>query len=79
MPSMTAATEWSFSTHGQIHTTKQNRLSTKRSGKLTSVAHNIKLLKLENQSSIAQFEKNISDLEFSEENESLFSEQQDIF
>lgn len=43
MPSTSAATERSFSSYGNIHTKKRNRLSIKRAGMLTYVNHNLKL------------------------------------
>lgn len=43
-PMTSAATERSFSTFGNIHTKKRNRLTTERSGKITFVAHNHKLM-----------------------------------
>ena len=44
MPATSAATEKSFSTYGNFHSTKRIRLTTNRAGKLTFVAHNLKLL-----------------------------------
>ncbi|KAF2887042.1 hypothetical protein ILUMI_19131 [Ignelater luminosus] len=43
MPATSAATERSFSSYGNIHTKKRNRLSVKRAGMLTYVNHNLKL------------------------------------
>ncbi|KAF2882508.1 hypothetical protein ILUMI_23669 [Ignelater luminosus] len=43
MPATSAATERSFSSYGNIHTKKRNRLSVKRAGILTYVNHNLKL------------------------------------
>lgn len=48
MPSTSAATERSFSTYGNIHSAKRNRLSVDRAGKLAFIAHNLKLLESEN-------------------------------
>lgn len=45
MPQSTAATERSFSTYGNIHTAKRNRLTMERAGKLTFISHNMKLQK----------------------------------
>lgn len=43
-PLTSAATERTFSTFGNIHTKKRNRLTTERSGKITFIAHNHKLM-----------------------------------
>lgn len=43
-PMTSAATERTFSTFGSIHTKKRNRLTTQRSGKITYIAHNYKLM-----------------------------------
>ena len=43
MPASTAATERTFSKYGNVHTNKQNRLTMERAGRLTYVAHNLKL------------------------------------
>lgn len=43
-PLTSAATERSFSTFGNLHTKKRNRLTTERAGKLTFIAHNYKLM-----------------------------------
>ncbi|KAF2885607.1 hypothetical protein ILUMI_20549 [Ignelater luminosus] len=43
MSATSAATERSFSSYGNIHTKKRNRLSVKRAGMLTYVNHNLKL------------------------------------
>ncbi|KAF2902631.1 hypothetical protein ILUMI_03553 [Ignelater luminosus] len=43
MPATSAATEKSFSSYGNIHTKKRNRLSVKRAGMLTYVNINLKL------------------------------------
>ena len=43
MPASTAATERIFSKYGNVHTNKRNRLTTERAGRLTYVAHNLKL------------------------------------
>ncbi|KAF2891499.1 hypothetical protein ILUMI_14674, partial [Ignelater luminosus] len=43
MPATSAATEKSFSSYGNIHTKKRNRLSVKCAGMLTYVNHNLKL------------------------------------
>lgn len=43
LPPSSAATERSFSTYGFIHSAKRNRLTTKRAGMLTYIAHNLKL------------------------------------
>lgn len=43
-PITSAATERSFSTFGNIHTKKRNRLTTERAGKITFIAHNHKLM-----------------------------------
>ncbi|KAF2885431.1 hypothetical protein ILUMI_20711 [Ignelater luminosus] len=43
MPATSAATERSFSSYGNIHTKKRNRLSVKRAGMLIYVNHNLKL------------------------------------
>ena len=43
MPASTAATERTFSKYGNVHTNKRNRLTTERAGRLTYVAHNLKL------------------------------------
>lgn len=39
-----AATERSFSTFGNVHTKKRNRLTAERAGKITYIAHNYKLM-----------------------------------
>lgn len=44
LPATSAATERSFSTYGWIHSAKRNRLSEKRAGMITYIAHNLKLL-----------------------------------
>lgn len=43
-PLTSTQTERSFSTFGSIHTKKRNRLTTERSGKITYIAHNYKLM-----------------------------------
>ncbi|KAF2895279.1 hypothetical protein ILUMI_10890, partial [Ignelater luminosus] len=43
MPATSAATERSFSSYGNIHTKKRNRLSVKRAEMLTYVNHNLKM------------------------------------
>lgn len=43
-PITSAATERSFSTFGNVHTKKRNRLTTERAGKITFIAHNYKLM-----------------------------------
>ncbi|KAF2903519.1 hypothetical protein ILUMI_02665 [Ignelater luminosus] len=43
MPATSAATERRFSSYGNIHSKKRNRLSVKRAGMLTYVNHNLKL------------------------------------
>lgn len=49
-PLTSAATERSFSTIGNIHTKKRNRLTTNRACKITYVAHNYKLMHPKKQS-----------------------------
>lgn len=44
-PLTSAATERSFKTFGNVHTKKRNRLTTERSGKITFIAHNDKLMR----------------------------------
>lgn len=44
IPVTSAAVERSFSTFGNIHSKKRNRLSTKRAAKLTYISHNWRLL-----------------------------------
>lgn len=43
-PLTSAATERTFSTFSNVHTKKRNRLTTERSGKITYIAHNHKLM-----------------------------------
>lgn len=43
-PTTSAATERSFSTYGNIHTKKRNKLTCDRAGKITYISHNWKLL-----------------------------------
>jgi hypothetical protein len=45
MPPTSAATERSFSTYSIVHTAKRNRLTQKRAGNLSYIAHNLKLLR----------------------------------
>lgn len=47
VPLSSAATERSFSTFGNTHTKKRNRLTTERSGKITFISHNYKLMNAE--------------------------------
>ncbi|XP_034944831.1 uncharacterized protein [Chelonus insularis] len=44
LPATSAATERSFSTQGWIHSSKRNKLSIDRAGKITYIARNLKLL-----------------------------------
>lgn len=66
VPSTSAAVERSFSTFGNIHTTKRNKLTTDRAGKLSYVSHNWRLLnaphktaKISNRCSIGQLNADI--------------------
>lgn len=43
-PPTSAATERSFSSYGQVHSARQNRLNVEKAGKLTYIKHNLKLL-----------------------------------
>lgn len=43
-PTTSAATERSFSTYGNIHTKKRNKLTCDRAGKITYISHNWKLI-----------------------------------
>lgn len=43
-PPTSAAAERSFSVHGNIHSAKRNKLTTRRAGKLVYISHNIQLL-----------------------------------
>lgn len=45
LPPSSAATERSFSTYAFIHNARRNRLTVRRAGMLTYVAHNLKLLR----------------------------------
>lgn len=45
LPASSASCERTFSTFGNIHTAKRNRLSNERAGKLVYVSHNVKLLR----------------------------------
>jgi hypothetical protein len=46
MPPTSAATERSFSKHALVHSSKRNKLTTERAGKLVYISHNLKLLKI---------------------------------
>ncbi|KAK9728734.1 hAT family C-terminal dimerization region [Popillia japonica] len=54
LPSSTAATERTFSTYGFIDRQRRNRLTVKRAGKLTYIAHNYNLLNKEDHSRIVE-------------------------
>lgn len=58
-PISSAATERSFSTFGWIHSKKRNRLTTRRAGQLTYIAHNWRLLNMRKDTS-----KSDDDVEF---------------
>lgn len=45
LPCTSAVTERSFSTHGWIHNSNRNCLSTARAGQITYVVHNLRILK----------------------------------
>ena len=94
LPSTTAATKWSFRTYfGLIHTAQRNLLFTVRPGKLAFMTHNIKIFKPESQTSMAEFQRSISNKEVqchveskgmemkedTDEHESSFSEHEDDF
>ncbi|XP_043271188.1 uncharacterized protein [Venturia canescens] len=64
LPATSAATERSFSTFGWIHSSKRNRLSNKRAGMITYIAHNLKLLRPKNEKKIDnEREENVSDID----------------
>ena len=44
LPATSAACERRFSTYGNIHTAKRNRLTTSRAGKLVYISQNLKML-----------------------------------
>jgi len=44
LPATSAAVERSFSTYGNIHSAKRNRLTVERAGKLVYVSHNLRLI-----------------------------------
>lgn len=56
LPATSAACERTFSTYGNIHTAKRNRLTNDRAGKLVYINHNLRLLmkKFENKPTMIQ-------------------------
>ena len=50
MPATSAAVERSFSTYGNIHSARRNRLTSERAGKLVYVSQNLRMKKYTNQS-----------------------------
>ena len=49
LPASSAAVERSFSTYSNIHTKKRNRLTNEHASKIVFIAHNLKLLEIEDE------------------------------